>query len=111
MPAPIPNTAAAGYFSEQAVEGFEQLGMDPHLAVGWQKHHEAPVPSKAAAPPTDASVKEKMQHKLRLATGKALYSVRSSPRGDLGFFKGGLQQRHSPVQSQLPVNESDDDGR
>lgn len=75
VPAQIPNTADAGYFSEQAVQGLGQLGMDPHLAVGRQKHHEAPVPSKAAAPSADASVKEKMQHKLRLATGKALYSV------------------------------------
>ena len=45
-PVPIPNTADAGYFSEKAVEGLEQIGMDPHLAIGRQKHHEAPVPSK-----------------------------------------------------------------
>ncbi len=75
-PAPIPNTADTGYFSEKAVEGLEQIGMDPHLAIGRQKHHEAPVPSQAAALSAEASVKDKMQGKLRSATGKALYAAR-----------------------------------
>ena len=46
----FPNTADTGYFSEEAVAGLEELGMDPYVAVGRQKHHEAPaVPSEAAA--------------------------------------------------------------
>ena len=75
-PTPIPNTADTGYFSKEAVEGLEQMGMDPHLAIGRQKHHEAAVPPEAAAPLAEASVKEKMEHKLRSATGKALYAAR-----------------------------------
>ena len=44
------------------------MGMDPHIATGRQKHHEAPVspeaaaPSaEAAAPSAEASAKVKMQ--------------------------------------------------
>src|SRR5277367_2915011 len=38
---PIPNTADTGYFSEKAVEELEKMGIDPHIATGRQKHHEA----------------------------------------------------------------------
>ena len=47
---PIPNTADTGYFSEQAVEGLEQIGMDPYMAIGRQKHHAAAVASEPTAP-------------------------------------------------------------
>jgi transposase len=76
MPLPIPNTADSGYFSEKAVEELELMGMDPHVATGRQKHHEAPVPPEAGEPSAKASAKEKMQHKLRCATGKLLYAAR-----------------------------------
>ena len=75
-PTPIPNTADTGYFSAKAVEGLEQLGMDPYVAVERQKHHVAAVTSETTAPAPEASVKEKMQHKLRTAAGKALYAAR-----------------------------------
>ena len=41
QPLPIPNTADTGYFSEEAVEELEKMGIDPHIATGRQKHHEA----------------------------------------------------------------------
>jgi len=102
-PAPIPNTADTGYFSKEAVEGLEKLGMDPHLATGRQKHHEAPVPSEAATPSAEASVKEKMQQKLRSAAGKALDAARKqivepvfgmikSARGIRKFLLRGLEK-------------------
>jgi transposase len=75
-PAPIPNTADSGYFSEQAVAGLAKMGMDPHIATGRQKHHEAQVPAEATAPLAGASVKERMQEKLRTAAGKSLYAAR-----------------------------------
>lgn len=75
-PTPIPNTADAGYFSEEAVKELEKMGIDPHIATGRQKHHEAPVPSKPGECPPAASTKEKMQEKLRTATGKLLYAAR-----------------------------------
>jgi transposase len=102
-PTPIPNTADTGYFSEKAVGELEQMGIDPHIAVGRQKHHEAPVPAEAAAPSAEASVKEKMQHKLRTPSGKALYAARKhivepvfgmvkSARGIRKFLLRGLEK-------------------
>jgi len=76
---PIPNTADSGYFSEKAVAELEKMGVDPHMATGRQKHHEASLPAEAAEPtePTAAAkVKEKMQEKLRSAAGKVLYAAR-----------------------------------
>jgi hypothetical protein len=106
-PVPIPNTADTGYFSKEAVEGLEKIGIDPYLATGRQKHHEAPVQSEAATPsatPSDeANAKEKMQQKLRSATGKALYAARKqivepvfgmtkSARGIRKFLLRGLEK-------------------
>ena len=102
-PAAIPNTADAGYFSEEAIKGLEGLGMDPHVAVGRQKHHEEPVPSETTTPSTEAGVKEKMKEKLRSATGKVLYAARKqivepvfgmikSARGIRKFLLRGLEK-------------------
>ena len=109
-PTPIPNTADTGYFSKEAVEELETMGIDPHIATGRQKHHEAPVPAEAAAPSAEAaapsaeaSAKEKMQSKLRTATGKALYAARKhivepvfgmikSARGIRKFLLRGLEK-------------------
>jgi transposase len=101
-PTPIPNTADTGYFSQEAVEGLERIGMDPHLAVERSKHHESSE-AAAPAPSSGASVKAKMQQKLRTATGKALYAARKaivepvfgqikSGRGIRGFLLRGLEQ-------------------
>jgi transposase len=98
---PIPNTADSGYFSEKAVEETEKIGMDPHFAVGRQKHHEAPIPPPATVP--EAGAKEKMQEKLRSATGNALYAARKhivepvfgqikSARGVRKFLLRGLEK-------------------
>src|SRR6516225_2145422 len=74
-PTPIPNTADSGYFSERAVGELEALGMDPHVAIDRQKHHEE-VAAETPAPAPAASAKDKMGHKLRSAAGKALYAAR-----------------------------------
>jgi transposase len=75
-PTPIPNTADAGYFSEKAVGELEKLSIDPHLAVGRQKHHDTESASAPAPLSEEASVKAKMGQKLRTAAGKALYAAR-----------------------------------
>jgi transposase len=109
-PTPIPNTADTGYFSEKAVNGLEKIGIDPHIAVGRQKHHETPAepeetpaePESAAAS-AEASAKEKMQRKLRSPTGKVLYAARKhivepvfgqikSVRGIRTFLLRGLEK-------------------
>jgi len=74
--APIPNTADAGYFSEEAVAKLETMGIDPHIATGRQKHHEAAAPLAEGECAPALSAQEKMQHKLRTATGKLLYAAR-----------------------------------
>lgn len=102
-PAPIPNTADSGYFSEKAVGELEKLGIDPHIAIGRQKHHETAVPAESAAPSTEACAKEKMKHKLGTAAGKALYAARKqivepvfgmikSARGICTFLLRGLEK-------------------
>jgi transposase len=99
--APIVNTADTGYFSEEAVGNLETMGIDPHVATGRQKHHEAPV--EPAAPTAQASVEEKMQYKLKTAAGKALYAARKhivepvfgmtkSARGIRRFLLRGLEK-------------------
>lgn len=97
----IPNTLDNGYFSEQAVEELEKMGMDPYIATGRQKHNEPPMPLVTGTPPVDASAKEKMTHKLRSASGKLLYAARKhivepvfgqikSVRGIRAFLLRGL---------------------
>jgi transposase len=101
-PTPIPNTADSGYFSEKAVGELEALGMDPHVAIDRQKHHEG-VPAEAPAPAPEASAKDKMRQKLRSAAGKALYAARKqivepvfgmikSARGIRRFLLRGLEK-------------------
>jgi transposase len=102
-PTPIPNTADTGYFSEEAVAGLEKMGMDPYIATGRQKHHEVTVLPEAGVPSSEARAKEKMQHKLRSATGKMLYAARKhivepvfgqikSARGIRKFLLRGLKK-------------------
>ena len=108
-PTPIPNTADSGYFSAKAVDGLEGMGIDPHIAIGRQKPHEPPAPaesesaSAATSPATEASVKEKMKHKLGTAAGKVLYAARKqivepvfgmikSARGIRKFLLRGLEK-------------------
>jgi transposase len=99
---PIPNTADSGYFSEKAVGELESLGMNPHVAIDRQKHHEEAA-AEAPAPTQEASAKEKMRHKLGTAAGKALYAARKqivepvfgmikSARGIRSFLLRGLEQ-------------------
>ncbi len=38
---PVPNTPDTGYFSEKAIADLEKMSVDPHMATGRQKHHEA----------------------------------------------------------------------
>ena len=51
------------------------MGIDPHVATGRQKHHEAPIRSRWH-PRLRRASKEKMRYKLKTAAGKALYAAR-----------------------------------
>ena len=73
---PLPNTADTGYFSEQAVDDLEKMGIDPYIATGRQKHHEAAAPLAEGECSPAANAKEKMHHKLHTESGKLLYAAR-----------------------------------
>ena len=76
----------SGFYSEAAVQAVEQKsdgspsGWTVYAAVEKQTHHKSvaellPQPEPAALP-ENASAKEKMAHRLKTATGKALYKLR-----------------------------------
>lgn len=74
---PIPNTADSGYFSEDNIEGVSALGLDPHFAVGRQKHHEPEPPICTIGGLADSPTpKERMAQKLRTEAGRKLYAAR-----------------------------------
>jgi hypothetical protein len=71
-PHAIPATLDHGYYSEAATQALEDLGFDPYMAAGRQKHHEPEA--EASAEP--ATAKEQMAAKVRTPEGKALYARR-----------------------------------
>ncbi len=71
-PQAIPATLDSGYYSEAAVQALEDLGFDPYMAAGRQKHHE-PESETSTEP---ATAKEHMAAKVRTPEGKALYARR-----------------------------------
>jgi transposase len=94
----IPATLDNGYYSEGAVQALEDLGFDPYIAPGRQKHHE-PAAEASAAPTT---AKERMAAKVRTPAGKAVYARRKvivepvfgqikEARGFRRFLLRGLQ--------------------
>jgi hypothetical protein len=68
----IPATLDNGDYSEAAAHALEDLGFDPYMATGRQKHH---VP-EAGASDAPATAKERMAAKVRTPEGKALYARR-----------------------------------
>jgi transposase len=71
-PQKIPATYDSGYYSEAAAAAVEQVGFDPYMATGRQRHH-APE-AEVSTPPTTA--KERMAAKVRTPEGRALYARR-----------------------------------
>jgi transposase len=68
----IAATYDSGYYSEAAAEAVEQLGFDPYMATGRQRHH---VPEAEVSEPP-ATAKERMAAKVRTPEGRALYARR-----------------------------------
>ena len=68
----------SGYFSEANAVALEQRGVDAYIATARQKHNE-PVPSAPRGRiPDEATVKDRMQRKLRTVKGRATYAKRKS---------------------------------
>jgi transposase len=68
----LPATLDNGYYSETAAQALEDLGFDPYMATGRQRHHGSEA--EASAPP--ATAQERMAAKVRTPAGKALYARR-----------------------------------
>jgi hypothetical protein len=68
----IPGTYDSGYYSEAAAKAVEQMGFDPSMATGRQRHH-IPETEEAEAPTT---AKARMAAKVRTPEGRALYARR-----------------------------------
>ena len=94
----IPATYDSGYYSEAAAAAVEQVGFDPYMATGRQRHH-GPEPEGAETPLT---AKERMAAKVRTPAGRAVYARRKviaepvfgqikEARGFRRFLLRGLQ--------------------
>jgi len=70
-------TADAGYFSEKNVTDPKLAGTDLLVPPDRQKHGEN-VPCATGPPPPEATVAERMRHKLRTPEGRAVYKMRKA---------------------------------
>jgi transposase len=95
----IPATYDSGYYSEAAVIAVEQVGFDPYMATGRQRHH-AP---EAEGPEPPVTAKDRMAAKVQTPEGRALYARRKvivepvfgqikEARGFRRFLLRGLQK-------------------
>lgn len=80
-----------GYLSEANVEHCAAAKIEPLIALGRERHHLgwrqrfAPEPK---APPASATPMQKMAHRLKTPTGKALYALRKQiPEPVFGIIK------------------------
>ena len=73
-----PNTLSAdsGYYSEDNVKYLAEEKIDAHIAVGRQKHGDAPGPCPRGRIPKDATTKERMARKLHTVKGRNTYKKR-----------------------------------
>jgi len=94
----IPATYDSGYYSEAAAAAVEQVGFDPSMATGRQRHH-GPETEVAETPTT---AKERMAATVRTPEGRAVYARRKvivepvfgqikAARGFRRFLLRGLQ--------------------
>jgi transposase len=75
---PMRLSADAGYFSEDAVKALVANEIDPYIATEKVKHSHPMPPAPRGRIPTDLSVKERMQRKLRTKAGRAVYKMRKA---------------------------------
>ncbi len=75
--APKQATADNGYFSEAAITDARLQGIELLVAPDRQKHREK-VPATSGSAPANASVVEKMRHKLHTPEGRAVYKMRKA---------------------------------
>jgi hypothetical protein len=70
-----------GYFSAANIAQMEARNIEPYIATGREPHHrswQAYFAEQPAAPPADASPREKMAYKLQTDIGRAIYGLRKA---------------------------------
>jgi IS5 family transposase len=70
--------ADTGYFSATNVAACEQAGIDPHIAVKRESHHQPPLErfAEPMPPVADSSPAERMSHKLQTQAERTAYALR-----------------------------------
>ena len=70
--------ADSGYVSEENLRAVAKLGVEAHVAVGRQKHHQVAPPCPRGRIPKTASLLERMRRKLQTLAGRAIYARRKA---------------------------------
>ncbi len=90
--------ADAGYCSENNILLCEQVGIEPTISVGRDEHHPG-VMTRFTEPDAlaiDATVLQKMKHKLKTKTGRVIYAVRKcTVEPVFGIIKSVMGFRHN----------------
>jgi len=71
-------TADSGYYSEKNVVYLEQEEIDAYIAIERTKHSDKPQRAPRGRIPQDATVKQRMDRKLRTVRGRATYKKRKA---------------------------------
>ena len=69
-------SADAGYYSAQAVDGLQALGVDPYVAPEQTRHGRVPPPAPRGRIPSHLSPRDRMRRKLRTRRGRQRYALR-----------------------------------
>lgn len=69
-------SADTGYFSEDNVKFLDKEEIDAYIATGKRKHDDPPPPCPKGRIPNSATVKDRMERKLRTVKGRATYTLR-----------------------------------
>ncbi len=69
-------SADAGYYSAQAVDGLQALGVDPYVAPEQTRHGRVPPPAPRGRIPSHLPPRDRMRRKLHTRRGRQRYSLR-----------------------------------
>lgn len=71
-------SADAGYFSNDEIRSLEEQDVDPHVSVARQRRSRAVTPARRGRIPKSATVRERMERKLRTKRGREIYARRKA---------------------------------
>ncbi len=69
-------SADAGCYSARAVDGLQELGVDPYVAPEQTRHGRVPPPAPRGRIPRDLSPRDRMRRKLQTKRGRQRYVLR-----------------------------------